>query len=398
MSAADRVDRVLESVGLDDRTDTPVRGARVTARVGVALGVCFAICFVTGLLSHWIQHPPGWFAWPTRPVWLYRFTQGLHVTTGVAAIPLLLVKLGTVYPKLFARPRIGSPVRLIERASITVLVVAAIFQVFTGLMNTAQWYPWKFFFTTTHYAMAWIVIGAVLVHIAVKLPIIRAALGEPVDAPDPLPAGGDAPDPTPTPEHKGVLTRRTVLRSTWALSGLAAVAVVGQSLPYARWVSFLAPRSGDGPQGLPVNRTASQAGITDGVRSADYRLTVAAAGRETPVTLDALRAMPQTTRDLPIACVEGWSASATWTGVRLRDLLATVGHRGGSDTRMISLERGLYGVSQLPANFVDADDTLIALRLNGDELDLDHGYPCRLIAPNRPGVLQTKWLTRIEVL
>ncbi len=181
-----------------------MRGARLTARVGVALGICFGICFVTGLLSHWIQHPPGWFWWPTQPSWLYRFTQGLHVTTGVAAIPLLLVKLGTVYPKLFARPRIGSPVRLLERASITVLVVAAIFQLFTGLLNIAQWYPWKFFFTTTHYATAWIAIGAVLVHIAVKLPVIRTALGEPLDAPEVLPDGSSAPParrttPVPSP-------------------------------------------------------------------------------------------------------------------------------------------------------------------------------------------------------
>ena len=31
-------------------------------------------------------------------------------------------------------------------------------------------------------------------------------------------------------------------------------------------------------------------------------------------------------------------------------------------------------------------------------LDLDHGFPVRLIAPDRPGVLQTKWLRRVIVL
>ena len=41
---------------------------------------------------------------------------------------------------------------------------------------------------------------------------------------------------------------------------------------------------------------------------------------------------------------------------------------------------------------------LLATHLNGERLDLDHGYPLRLIAPNRPGVLNTKWLARIEVL
>ena len=69
--------------------------------------------------------------------------------TGTAAIPLLLIKLQLVYPKLFARPVIGSPLRLLERGSIAVLVSSMIFQLFTGLMNTAQFYPWKFFFTST---------------------------------------------------------------------------------------------------------------------------------------------------------------------------------------------------------------------------------------------------------
>ena len=76
----------------------------MTARVGLALGVAVTICFVTGFISHFIQHPQPWFFWPTRPVWLYQFTQGLHVIAGIAAIPLLLVKLWSVYPKLFGGP------------------------------------------------------------------------------------------------------------------------------------------------------------------------------------------------------------------------------------------------------------------------------------------------------
>ena len=35
--------------------------------------------------------------------------------------------------------------------------------------------------------------------------------------------------------------------------------------------------------------------------------------------------MPQHTARLPIACVEGWSTTETWTGVRLRDLAALAG-------------------------------------------------------------------------
>ncbi|MBA2438822.1 MAG: molybdopterin-dependent oxidoreductase, partial [Acidimicrobiia bacterium] len=42
-------------------------------------------------------------------------------------------------------------------------------------------------------------------------------------------------------------------------------------------------------------------------------------------------------------------------------------------------------------------DTLLATHLDGEVLTLDHGYPLRLIGPDRPGVNQTKWVTRLVV-
>ncbi len=102
---------------------------------------------------------------------------------------------------------------------------------------------------------------------------------------------------------------------------------------------------------------------------------------------------------LPIACVEGWSASGRWHGVRLRDLLDSVGAPRGRDVRITSLQaHGPYRVTTLPAAFADDPLTLLALGLDGEALSIDHGYPCRLIAPDRPGVLQTKWVSRVDVL
>ena len=65
---------------------------------------------------------------------------------------------------------------------------------------------------------------------------------------------------------------------------------------------------------------------------------------------------------------------------------------------MESLERNsLYGTSTLPGEHTADPLTLLALRLNGEVLDLDRGYPCRIIAPSRPGVLQTKWVRRMVI-
>jgi DMSO/TMAO reductase YedYZ molybdopterin-dependent catalytic subunit len=51
-------------------------------------------------------------------------------------------------------------------------------------------------------------------------------------------------------------------------------------------------------------------------------------------------------------------------------------------------------------NHVQAQDTdtLLATHLDGRPLSPDHGYPLRLIGPDRPGVNQTKWVTRVVVL
>ena len=67
-----------------------------------------------------------------------------------------------------------------------------------------------------------------------------------------------------------------------------------------------------------------------------------------------------------------------------------------STVTVVSLEReSPYARSQVVGPQVGA--ALLATHLNGERLDMDHGYPVRLISPNRPGVLNTKWLSRVEV-
>jgi DMSO/TMAO reductase YedYZ molybdopterin-dependent catalytic subunit len=66
---------------------------------------------------------------------------------------------------------------------------------------------------------------------------------------------------------------------------------------------------------------------------------------------------------------------------------------------VVSLERhGAYRVTEMGGEYAWDPLTLLALRLNGAVLAPDHGFPARLVAPNRPGVLQTKWVARLEVL
>ena len=368
-----------------------LRSPRLTSQLGVWLGSMFGVCFVTGFLSHEIQHPASWFFWPARPTWLYRFTQGTHIATGLASIPLLAAKLWSVFPRLLNLPtvrkwtRVSDWAQLLERVSVLVLVAAAIVQVSSGVLNIARWYAaMGFFFTDLHYWTAWIAVGALLVHVGVKLPIVRRALSAPVRPLRRPPTG---------------LTRRGLLGTVAATSAVVTVATVGETVRPLAGVSVLADRDPRvGPQGLPVNVAAVAAGVRSTAADPDWRLEVVGPTRTVRLSRDDLAALKQTTAELPIACVEGWSSSAAWTGVPLRDLVAMVGGHGGSQVTAISLQQGSrYASSVVDPPHARDPHTLIALKVRGEPLHIDHGYPARLIAPDRPGVLQTKWLARLEV-
>jgi DMSO/TMAO reductase YedYZ molybdopterin-dependent catalytic subunit len=191
-----------------------------------------------------------------------------------------------------------------------------------------------------------------------------------------------------------------LLLGAGAAAGLITLLTVGQTVRPLAPAALLAPRRpGTGPQGLPVNRTAGAAGVLPMVRDPAYRLVVAGPAGEQSLDLAALTALPQHTAVLPIACVEGWSSTATWTGVRLRDLVALAG--GDPDRAWVEVESlqatGRYRASTVDPPHTRSPLTLLALRLGGETLHVDHGYPVRLIAPDRPGVLQTKWVGRITV-
>lgn len=373
--------------------DSPVHEPRTAAWLGVALGVSFVVCFLTGLFSHLIQHPPTWFANPARPVWLYRVTQGIHVATGIASIPLLLAKLWTVYPHFFTMPPMRSVAHLLERISLLPLVGGSVFLLFSGVASISKWFPWRFSFPPAHFAAAWITIGALLVHVGAKLGATRRALIGPGRDTEEAYRAADRDD--------GGLSRRGFLWTIASATGLLTLTTVGQTLRPLSWLSVLAPRDPTaGPQNLPVNKSARSAGVVDAATDADYRLSVE--GRvATPLSLslEDLRAMPQRDAGLPIACVDGWSASASWRGVALRDLLAAAGAEPGNTVTVVSLQDqdAPYSSALVEGAQAADPDTLLALQLNGAPLDIDHGFPVRLIGPNRPGVLQTKWVGKLVV-
>lgn len=371
-----------------------LRDERLAAWLGAALGVLFGVCFVTGLFSHLHQDPISWLPVPARPAGLYRVTQGLHVASGIASLPVLLAKLWVVWPRLLSLPPFRRISGLVERLGIVVLVGGGIFMVFSGVANIALWYPWPFSFRPAHFWVAWITMGAIVAHVGAKWTINGRALGRRPRRPS-LAAADPELGTSAEGDHDG-LTRRGFLFTVGAATGALTIVTVGQSVPPLSPIALLAPRD---PRDRPVNRTAAMAGVEKLDIAAGFVLSVEGrVKRPLRLTMEELGALPTHEVELPIACVEGWSFSAPWRGLRMRDLLVMAGASEDAQVQVESLEdEGAFRASWVNSLQAHDRDTLLATHLDGEVLTLDHGFPLRLIGPDRPGVNQTKWVTRLVV-
>jgi hypothetical protein len=234
---------------------SPLRGPWLASVLSSALLPLIAICAITGFTSHWAYDTdlggnsifggaaPGngfdlyGFDWPVSPTWLYAATQGLHVISGVAAIPILLAKLWTVIPKLFENPPVLSISHALERLSLVFLVGGALFVFATGVINIQLWYPFGFSFVPAHYYGAILMLGALLFHIALKLPVMRdafrrrgvaAPLREDLQHTRPEPELPNVVTSAPHAPSAPTLTRRAMLGGVGVASAGLAVMTAGQ--------------------------------------------------------------------------------------------------------------------------------------------------------------------------
>ncbi len=382
---------------------SPARSRRVTSTLGLILLPALTIVIVTGLLSYAAYNPrlPGndstpdagvlrfyVFDWPVVPSWLYRLNQGLHVTIGVALVPIVLGKLWSVLPKLFQWPPLRSPAEALERISLLALVGGILFELVTGLLNIQNDYVFGFSFYTAHLYGAFVFIAGFVVHVSLKVRLAVRSVRKrekAADGPDELVA------PAPGPV---TISRRGVVGLVGGTSLITVTLYAGQTIGGpARPLALLSPRGGPGSPSFPVNRTAKTASVPR--VGDDYALELVGV-TTTHLTLAQLQGMRQVTASLPIACVEGWSSLRKWTGIPLRELGRLVGMTDPVGAYVESLEkRGAYRHVSLSRRQVGAAHTLLALQVDGHELPLDHGYPARMIIPAAPGVHCTKWVSKV---
>jgi DMSO/TMAO reductase YedYZ molybdopterin-dependent catalytic subunit len=391
----------------------------------VVLLVGIPLLFVTGLLSYAAYNPNlaaindktpdkgllGFylFAWPTRPYWLYRVNQGVHVTLGVVLVPILLAKLWSVVPKLFTLPPVRSIGHALDRLSLLLLVGGGLFEFVTGVLNVQLDYLFPGSFYALHFYGAWVFFGSLVAHVVIRMPrTVRALRSRDFRAELRTPISRTKPEP---PDESGLVSshpakptvsRRGALGMVGLGSLVLFVVTAGQSIggPLRR-TALLAPHGrpvGTGPNSFPVNKafSASQVRVQD--TGDDWRLVVRGKGRDVMLSLDDLHHIGLHSSALPIACVEGWSTeNQEWEGVRLRDLARLVGY--DTDLPGVFVESlqlaGSFRAVALRDNQVGDPRSLLALRVNGAELSHDHGYPARIIVPNAPGVMNTKWVRQL---
>jgi len=130
---------------------------------------------------------------------------------------------------------------------------------------------------------------------------------------------------------------------------------------------------------------------------AEWRLTVdGMVARPASFSVAEIRSFPVHSQITHLACEEGWSYIAQWTGARLSDVLARVGIP--SQARYV-VYRSIQADWWESVDMADAmhPQTLVAYGMNGGELPVGFGGPLRLRVPRQLGYKSVKYITRITV-
>ena len=287
----------------------------------------------------------------------------------------------------------------LERLGLALLVGGSLFVFATGVLNIQLWYPFGFSFVPAHYyARVRLPRRAGLPHgdqgrggararSASAAWCARCATTSTHTEPEPRLEGRETSAPVER-RRRPRMTRRLLLGTVGgARLGLALMGtgqVVGRAAARAGAARAARARARRRAQRLPGEQDLRGGGHHRDEVGPDWRLSCGwAASARRRSRRDELLAMEQVTAELPIACVEGWSTTQTWTGVRLVRAGPDGRRRGGRrGARCGRCSRaGTFRRATLNAGQVREPRSLLALKVNGADLSLDHGFPARMIVP-----------------
>jgi hypothetical protein len=159
--------------------------------------------------------------------------------------------------------------------------------------------------------------------------------------------------------------------------------------------------TGSKPEGGSGNRYPATSWVLDDpdpVDADDWRLHVAGSVERpfradyTALTSEGASATPTVQRVL-LDCTSGWYVERDWRGVRVADLLdAAEASDGATWVTFHSVTGYRFGFP-----IEEARELLLATHVDDERLTHGHGFPLRLVAPERRGFQWVKWVTAVEV-
>ncbi|MHB8575254.1 MAG: molybdopterin-dependent oxidoreductase [Dehalococcoidia bacterium] len=360
----------------------------LTAQLGAILTVMLTLQFLSGALFYlyvFYYDAPPWFT----------FTRFLHFYVGVALVPIVLAKYGATTlraagyylhverfhrlgpPSLVAR--ITSPLLALDFLAIGISGLYILFHVYYTVTNIP---PFNLKPVQTHAAASFIAVPLLGIHLgshlfeslrSVKLKR-EIALREP-------------------PEARSAYTRRGFLAAV-ALSAVGlSIATQNTRLARAKIGPFYiikVPKHASKAQDFPIETLFGVKPIAP--ESFQLQLD-GAVDRPGMLTLADLAKLPVHTVELRTSCVSGWSSVNHWSGYLVKDVLALGGLQPG--VKQLSFRSATNYSVPWPAHRLLGDDALLATKVNGEDLVVEHGAPLRLIAPGYPGQNMVKQVVYI---
>ena len=165
-----------------------------------------------------------------------------------------------------------------------------------------------------------------------------------------------------------------------------------------RNMDFATRTARDARQAFPMYFISDRMPVWDPMVRGPWHLEVdGAVRRPARLTLDALRGLRSVTQRVNHYCVEGWTAVATWSGVRVSELARLVQPLPEAQyVDFASFDAGYHESWDLESAY--HPQTIVAYAMDGALLGPGHGAPARLHSPVKLGYKSTKYLTRITFL
>jgi len=114
-------------------------------------------------------------------------------------------------------------------------------------------------------------------------------------------------------------------------------------------------------------------------------------------SLDEIKSMPATDKTYDIHCVTKWTKlDTTWHGVEVKEFMSPFQLAPSASHVLVWAEHGF--TANLPLEDLLAPDNLLAWEFGGEDLEVEHGWPLRLVVPHLYFWKSVKWVRGFRFL